>query len=503
MPAQFIKFNNVSFAYESSQDKILLNISFHLTNGWTGIVGANGSGKSTLLKLATGDILPSIGNILHPALVEYCEQRTDFIPVNLSSLLTDYSKHSFRLIDMLEIKDEWQYRWSTLSFGERKRAQIASALWTKPELLAIDEPANHLDSEARQIIMNTLKSYKGVGLLVSHDRELLDELCSQIIFIEDSQAFLRPGGITAATELHLNEKQFLTNEYNKQKEEVKKLKKEINRRLQLAEKSKAQSSKKTINRKDHDAKEKIDRGRVTGKDAVGGKLKSQLQGRLSQTVSEFENKSLPKEVKLGISLPSIQSMRNYLLKLDEQKVKLNDSKYLQIPELTVTPENRIALTGCNGSGKSTLLKYVIKHLNLESDKLLYIPQEISLEDSVNVITEIKTLSNEQLGNLLIIVSRLGSDAKRILETELPSPGEVRKLLLALGILNEPELIIMDEPTNHLDLPSIECLESALKDVRCALILVSHDRYFLEKLCTSSWNILRQTPGEFLLKTIYD
>jgi macrolide transport system ATP-binding/permease protein len=503
MSIQFLKFINVSFAYESSANNILSNVSFHLTNGWTGIVGANGSGKSTLLKLATGDLSATSGTILLPELSEYCEQRTDFVPGHFSNLLTDYSKDSFRLIDMLNIKDEWLNRWNTLSFGERKRAQIASSLWAKPELLAIDEPTNHLDSLARELIITTLKSYKGVGLLVSHDRQLLDELCTQIIFVEDSQIFLRTGGITDATEQHLNEKQSLRDEYNKQKEEVKKLKKEINRRLQLAEKSKSQSSKKNIGRKDHDAKAKIDIGRVTGKDAVGGKLKSQLEVRLSQAVSALEKKSLAKEVKLGISVSYEQSKRNYFLKLEERKLQLGESKKLFLPELIITPENRIALTGINGSGKSTLVKSLIKNLDTAQKNILYIPQEISEEESSLVIKEIKSLSNEKLGRLLIIVSRLGSDAKRILETELPSPGEVRKLLLALGMLKEPELIIMDEPTNHLDLPSIKCLEAALKEVECALLLVSHDNYFLGKLCNINWNISNESLDQFVLKIDYD
>jgi len=106
------------------------------------------------------------------------------------------------------------------------------------------------------------------------------------------------------------------------------------------------------------------------------------------------------------------------------------------------------------------------------------------------MNEIKKLSNEQLGKLLIIVSRLGSDAKRILETDIPSPGETRKLMLGLSITKNPYIIIMDEPTNHMDIVSIECLEDALQNVLCALLLVSHDKRFLESLTEKEWMITK-------------
>jgi ATPase subunit of ABC transporter with duplicated ATPase domains len=92
---------------------------------------------------------------------------------------------------------------------------------------------------------------------------------------------------------------------------------------------------------------------------------------------------------------------------------------------------------------------------------------------------------------MTIVSRLGSRPHRLLETAEPSPGEIRKLLLALGITRVPHLIIMDEPTNHLDLPSIQCLAEALQECPCGLLLVSHDHYFLNRLTTIRWHIALQ------------
>jgi ATPase subunit of ABC transporter with duplicated ATPase domains len=136
---------------------------------------------------------------------------------------------------------------------------------------------------------------------------------------------------------------------------------------------------------------------------------------------------------------------------------------------------------------------------LPEERVLYLPQEISAKQSAAILLEVKNVRPAELGRLMQIVSRLGSRPERILESELPSPGEVRKLLIALGIQKNPHLIVMDEPTNHLDLPSIECLQTALQDCPCALLMVSHDQAFLEALTSINWVI--QSREEPILEAI--
>ena len=127
-------------------------------------------------------------------------------------------------------------------------------------------------------------------------------------------------------------------------------------------------------------------------------------------------------------------------------------------------------------------------LHLQENQVTYIPQEIDTRASQDILSQAKNLPNEKLGHMMTVVSRLGSRPHRLLESVEPSPGEIRKILLATGIVNVPHLIVMDEPTNHLDLPSIECLESALIDCPCGLLLVSHDRRFLDALTHTRWHI---------------
>ena len=122
------------------------------------------------------------------------------------------------------------------------------------------------------------------------------------------------------------------------------------------------------------------------------------------------------------------------------------------------------------------------------DRVVYLPQEIDARRSREMLARVRALNREDLGRVMTIVSRLGSRPARLLDTAQPSPGEMRKILLALGVIRDPHLVIMDEPTNHLDLPAIQSLEAALGDCPRGLLLVSHDMAFLRNLTTMRWHI---------------
>jgi ATPase subunit of ABC transporter with duplicated ATPase domains len=200
-------------------------------------------------------------------------------------------------------------------------------------------------------------------------------------------------------------------------------------------------------------------------------------------------------------MPGTQSNRNTLFNLTAGALALGGDQWLHFPDLVMKPEDRIALTGPNGSGKSTLIRLIMQSLNLEEDHVTYLPQEIDIRASREIMMRARNLPNEKLGQMMTVVSCLGSRPHRLLESLAPSPGEIRKILLATGIANVPHLIVMDEPTNHLDLPSIECLEQALIDCPCGLLLVSHDRRFLDTLTQIRWHISEddRRPGNYILE----
>lgn len=497
-----VRFQNVSFAYDSATHLLIKDLSLHLTRGWTGIVGANGTGKSTILKLATGGLEAQKGRVIFPESTIYCQQRTDHAPSQLCDLIQAIDGDARKIKGRLGLGDDWLERWSTLSHGERKRAQIAVALWRQPQVLAIDEPTNHLDVEAQDLLLEALASFSGVGLLVSHDRKLLDDLCHQCLFIEPPDAILRPGNYSHGLQQAENDQNAVRKQHDQDKNEFSRLKREAGRRREAAGQANRKRSKKGLALKDHDARAKVDLARVTGKDGSAGKQLKQLGGRLAQAQKKMSSIKVRKTHKLGIWIAGAKSPRNTLFNLPAGSLCLGGDRWLSFPELSMKPDDRIALTGLNGSGKSTLINHIMESLNLPANHVTYLPQEIDLQASRDVMARARDHSNERLGQMMTVVSCLGSRPHGLLESVRPSPGEIRKLMLANGIVDDPHLIVMDEPTNHLDLPSIKCLEQALLDCPCGLLLVSHDQRFIDALAHKRWNISedKEIKGQFTLET---
>src|SRR5262245_8753265 len=253
MSLHCLSFEKVSFGFESSAELLLRDLSIRFTAGWCGIIGPNGSGKTTVLRLAAGELEPVSGSIAGIESVVQCPQRTDDPPEMFSDFLKSSEPDAFRLRGRLRIDPSWISRWSTLSHGERKRAQIATALWRRPDLLAIDEPTNHIDADARDLLMAALRTYKGVGLLVSHDRELLDELCDRTLFMEPPTAILRPGGYSDAVALAQADQKRLRKEQQIAADEVKRLRVETAARQNTARQADRKRSLKGGSNSDSDA----------------------------------------------------------------------------------------------------------------------------------------------------------------------------------------------------------------------------------------------------------
>lgn len=492
MPAPFLQFQKVSFTYPSMTRPLLVDVNVHFPAGWTGVVGPNGAGKSTLLMLAVGEYKPRDGSIVRPGTALYCAQRTDAPPEALPDFLYAGDREAMTLRGQLGLGDDWLDRWDTLSHGERKRAQIGVALWTEPKVLALDEPTNHIDAGARHLLIQALRRYRGVGLLVSHDRELLDALCGQCLFLDPPSASLRPGGVTEGAEQDTVERETARRQDDAAKHSVDRLRRETQRRRESADQSAAKtkaSKHRKLPANDHDGTAKRNLAKLTGKDAFAGKLAGRIATRAQRAQEQRARIKVKKTYDMGIWLDSdARSQRAHLCRLPAGEITLGDERRLRCPELVMGPTDRIALTGANGLGKSTLLRHLLATLDLPPERLVYVPQEITAEESRRILAEVAALPKERLGQIMTIVSRLGSRPQRLIESDEPSPGEIRKILLAKGIAEQPHLIVMDEPTNHMDLPSITCLEEALGDCPCGLLLVSHDRPFLEALATTNWHI---------------
>lgn len=497
MASAQLTLQSVEFAHPGMTAPLFADLTVQFPAGWTGVVGPNGAGKTTLLKVATGGLAASGGAVYRQGLALYVAQRTDEPPEMLEDFV--WAPDAGVLKARLRVGEDWPERWTTLSHGERKRAQIAVALWREPAVLALDEPSNHIDAEARRLLRAALREFGGVGLLVSHDRTLLDELCTHCLLLDPPEAVLRPGGVTAALEQQEREETAARSASDALRHTANRLQAEAQRRRVVAEQKAAAargSKQKKIPAHDHDGRALRNLAKMTGKDAYAGKMVAQMNRRAGKVAAQRAEIAVKKRYETGIWVEGASFMpRDFLLRLPAGRLPLGGGRTLHFPDLEIGGTSRIALHGANGLGKSTLLRHLLARLTLPAEKVVTVPQEISAEDSRALLEAVKRLPNDERGRVMTTISRLGSRPARLLESALPSPGEVRKLLLAIGIVRGPHLIVMDEPTNHMDLPGILCLEEALADCPCAMLLVSHDETFLGKITETDWQLVPDAAGD--------
>lgn len=480
---QHLKLNHISYKY--SYHEIFSNLNLDFTNGWSGIIGQNGSGKTTLLKLIAKQLKPQNGNISGNDLVYYCEQKLDKYPYLFHEFRDDFSSKRYKLQELLEIQDEWFYTWETLSFGERKRIQIAIALYSEADVLLLDEPTNHLDFSMKKIVIEALKGFKKIGLIVSHDREVLDTLCSNTIILKNNKIYRYKTNYSSSLEEFAKEQEALAKEYEKQDQRIKTLAKNIQSQKEKVSKIKGRFSKKNIDKNDSSTKEKINLAKLTGKDKVDSKKVDTLNTKLEHLNSN--KKRIDKEYKKGIVLDNATIRKSAVpIVLKAQKLQLGGEKILDFPDIVINHGDKIAIVGDNGSGKSSFIKYLLSHIDQKD--MLYLPQEIDELQAKELFESIQELSDEKKGELFTFVTRLSSNPKKLLDHTLPSPGELRKLLIAKAMLENISMIVLDEPTNHMDIDSILALEEALKAYDGTVILISHDRIFLENIVKSIWEI---------------
>lgn len=492
--------SRVTYTHPAAQDPILNNVTIAFPQGWTGLLGDNGCGKSTLAKIACGLIAPDAGTVSNDLFAVYCPQETDEAPHALADFALDFDREARGLRTQLNLTDDMPWRWDELSFGERKKLQIACALWQRPDVLAVDEPTNHLDREARVRLERLLTAFTGIGILVSHDRDLLDALASRCASFEasgprgETHIVIRPGGYSQASSQAKRERMTAIDERKRAKDHLARLAAEREQRSQEAARADARRSKRGLDPKDKSARAKIDLAIVSGQDGARGKLLRQMDGRMAAAQDRAAATFVPKRYDGSLFLNAKPSPRKTVLRIPAGRIPCGESE-LDLPELFVGNTERIGIIGPNGAGKTTLLDHLRALLHLQAEHrdahaltILDIPQEPSREQRSQILEEVRSLSPADRGHVFSCVAQLNSEPDRIMEGAATSPGELRKLMIARGLPDAPALIIMDEPTNHLDLHSVEALEQALAQFGGALLLVSHDHAFLRACTSITWEI---------------
>ena len=455
--------SGVTYAYPSSVQPILSNVSVAFPEGWTGLLGDNGCGKSTLARIACGIIRPDAGSVTGGLFAVMCAQETDEPPEGLYDFAADYGREARELRRIFRIDDDM------------------------PDVLVADEPTNHLDADAREQLAQALARFRGIGILVSHDRELLDALVDRCVSFEaGGKLVVRPGGYTAAHGQADLERASAVRERAAAKEQLARLSAEQDRRAHEAARADARRSKRHIDPKDKSAKAKTALAIYTGQDGAAGKKTVQMNAQVEAARQRVAQAFVHKRYDGDLWVDAHPSPRKTVLHVPAVTIPCGPGSLI-IPELFVGHTDHIGIVGPNGAGKSTLLAH-LRGLMADDLAILDIPQELDARERERTIQGVLELSDAERGRVLSTVAQLNSDPDRILEGGRTSPGELRKLMLAAGMQRHPVLIVMDEPTNHLDLHSTEALERALAGYPGALLLVSHDHTFLSACTTRIWEV---------------
>ena len=483
-----LNLSNIRYCYPQAEEPILRGVSATFPEGWTGVVGDNGCGKTTIAKIACGLIRPDEGSVGPRLVSAYCSQDATSAPANLEDFAVAYDRLAVHLRQVLDLEDDWPWRYDSLSGGQQKRLQVACALWTRPDVLVMDEPTNHVDATTRAEVFRALDDFDGIGILISHDRTLLDELCGQCLFVANGTAVMRPGGYSRAAGQAAVERESSLRVREDARREKKRIEREAQRRREAAARKEGKKSLAGIDKHDSDARHKKRAAIVWGTDGIAAKQAGVMEARLARASERLDQMRVEKRYDGDVWFDATPGRRPVLVRLEACALRLGERR-LDVPPLYIGRNDHIGLVGDNGCGKTTLVRHLVAHLPA-GVRTLYIPQEPSDGQQREAYARLRGLRSDERGRVLSIVAQLNSEPKRLLEGDATSPGEMRKLMLAIGILDRPELIIMDEPTNHLDLGSIEALQRMLGAFPGALLLVSHDEVLLSAITQVTWRIER-------------
>ena len=480
-----------------------------------GLVGRNGCGKTSLLKILANENQADSGETsarrglrvgylpqefeLDPALSVY-----DNIAAGAADVATAVTRYEngdgseselADLLTLIEHTDGWnldarikslsnalftpplESETGPLSGGEKRRVALCSALASQPDLLLLDEPTNHLDSESIRWLEDFLKTYTGAVIFVTHDRYFLNVIATRIIEISDGKAYSHPGNYTAFLESKAARQEIAE---NTEKKRQKFLKDEL----------------KWVK---------------AGVKARTTKSRSRLDA-----FYEVKDQDAPvREGEIDLLIPPPPRLGNTIVDLEDVSITLGDRTLFRSMNLSLEEGQCTGIVGKNGVGKSTLLKICLQQLEPTSGKAIlgkqvkinYIDQSrMQLDGTGSLLDEISDgnekieFGDEILGARAYLRRFLFSDERINERVDLLSGGERARLMLAKVLKTGGNLIVLDEPTNDLDLQSLRMLEEALAAFPGTILVVSHDRYFLDRICDQIVAFeddgIKVSPGNF-------
>ena len=475
------------------------NAEFFINAGErVGLIGRNGSGKSTLLRLITGEELPGSGNLTRARNLRVAVLPQDFEIDNGRSIADNVrdglawflelqkkfetvsvnSPEHAEIDHLLMLHDGWnldtkveqvlaklglsdpQRPCDKLSGGEKRRVALARAIISEPDLLLLDEPTNHLDVAAVEWIEKFLAEYRGSCLFVTHDRYFLDRIATRIVELSHGKLYSYQGSysdfLAAKAERELNEDILDAKRRSFLRREVEWVRRSPKARL------------------------KRNLGRMKRYDEIAAQ---------SGPVRDSD---------MELLIPTAYRLGNKTVDLKGVEQKFGDRVIIDHLDFEFEPRSRIGIVGPNGAGKSTLLKIITQQMQPTKGEVSiastvefnYIDQsrvaldpEKSVADEISEGVETIQLGAEKISVWGYLKRFLFEDERINTKVKYLSGGEKARLTLAKILKQGGNFLILDEPTNDLDLSSLRLLEEALAAYLGCVIVVSHDRYFLNRVCT--------------------
>ena len=511
-----LEMKGITFGYGSGA--VLSDVSFTVESGeHVGLVGANGAGKSTILRLVTGDEVPQAGSVrvasiptgsnvvlvpqFFPAdaggpvrefviadIIALRRELQDLESRMATATESDLSRTLKRYGDLRERYDaldgdDAEYRAESLlarvdmasaadtdvrslSGGEQNRAQIARAFAARPELLILDEPGNHLDLWGLDWLERTLSDYPGAVLVISHNRFLLDRVATRILELRTGSLTSWTGNYSAYRANRLREAVQLARDARADAQHLKRLEAQVQYLAQLA--------------------------RAVPDSSVGKRLRAR-RTQLEHARRDARERPELTEARAAIRLDAPPVRADIALELRELEVTVGQRQLLKDASLLIRCGERVALVGPNGCGKTTLLRQIVTRGSWDDDHLRVGPsmkigycaqhQELFPAD----LTLEEALSRAGAGSRDKVFGVLSRYRFGYHDLDHPvgtlSGGERNRLQLAHAEVVGANVLILDEPTNHLDIPGREAVEEALLAFPGTILVVSHDRYFLDRIVT--------------------